>query len=93
MRYTVIWSPEALGKLADLWSGAADREAISRSAEAIERSLRDDPDRRGEDYYGDRLLVEVALAVAYRVIEEDGIADIFDVWSRSMTTRIPDSLR
>jgi len=82
MRFTVIWSPDALSKLADLWNGATDREAISRSAESIERALRDDPGRRGEDFYGDRLLVEEALAVAFRVLEGDRIADIFDVWSR-----------
>ena len=80
MLYTVVWSPEALDKLADLWTQADDREAISRAADVIERSLRNDPDRLGEEFYGDRLLVESPLAVGFRVIEEDRIADIFDVW-------------
>jgi plasmid stabilization system protein ParE len=82
MRYTVIWSPEALSKLADLWNKSTDREGISRSADAIERKLRDEPEQQGEDYYGDRLLVEYPLAVGFRVLVEDRIADIFDVWSR-----------
>jgi plasmid stabilization system protein ParE len=82
MRYTVIWSPEALTKLADLWTKSPDRGGISRSAAEIERVLRDDPERRGEEFYGDRLLVEGPLAVGFRVQVEDRIADIFDVWSR-----------
>ena len=82
MRYTVIWSPDALEKLASLWAKSSDRDGISRSAAAIERKLRDDPEQRGEDFYGDRLLVENPLAVGFRVRVEDRIADIFDVWSR-----------
>ncbi len=82
MRYTVIWSPEALAKLANLWSISADRNAVSRAAGEIERALRADPDRRGQEYYGDWLLVEHPLAVAYRIREGDRIADIFDVWSK-----------
>ena len=80
MRYTVIWSPEALGKLADLWAASDDRDAITRAAGRIERSLRDDPELRGLEYYGDFLVVDSPLAVGYRVIEDDRIADIFDVW-------------
>jgi hypothetical protein len=82
MRYTVVWSPEALNKLADLWMQSEDRDAVSRAASLIEGSLRNDPDQLGDEFYGDRLLVEAPLAVGFRVIAEDRIADIFDVWSQ-----------
>jgi plasmid stabilization system protein ParE len=82
MRYTVVWSPEALDKLAELWMQSEDRDAVSRAASLIEGSLRNDPDELGDEFYGDRLLVESPLAVGFRVIKEDRIADIFDVWSQ-----------
>ena len=82
MRYTVIWSPDALNKLAQLWTNSTDREAISRSTDAIERKLRDDPEEQGDDFYGDRLLIEFPIAVGFHVRVEDRIADIFDVWSQ-----------
>lgn len=81
MRFTAIWSPEALDRLADLWTQSADKAAITRAAYTIEGALRIDPDKCGEEFYGDRLYVEFPLAVAFRVRERDRIADIFDVWS------------
>jgi plasmid stabilization system protein ParE len=82
MRYTVVWSPEALDKLAEIWMKSEDRDAVSRASSLIEGSLRNDPDQLGDEFYGDRLLVEYPLAVGFRVIAEDRVADIFDVWSQ-----------
>ena len=46
MWYTVTWSPFAQDQLADLWLAAADRDALTRAAHEIDRTLRDDPDAR-----------------------------------------------
>jgi hypothetical protein len=39
-RYTVSWRPEVLADLADLWSAATDRPAITAAADQIDELWR-----------------------------------------------------
>jgi hypothetical protein len=44
MKYTVVWLPPALNRLADIWNRAGDRQAVSRAATGSTNSS--DPTRR-----------------------------------------------
>jgi plasmid stabilization system protein ParE len=48
MRYTVVWLPSAEEELANIWNGAADRQAVSRAANEIEILLRTSSQARAE---------------------------------------------
>ena len=43
MKYTVVWRPSALRRLAELWNAGPDRADISTAANAIDRILKHDP--------------------------------------------------
>jgi hypothetical protein len=80
MRFTVIWTAVALELLADLWISAPDREAVTEAVEEVDRWLSEDPESKGEEFYGDRLLVVSPVYVTYRVEEADRIVEIIDIW-------------
>ncbi len=80
MRYTVTWHPSAIEELARIWLTGDDREAITAAAHAIDQALALDPQKRGEDFYGDRLLVALPLAVTFTVREDDRIVQVLQVW-------------
>ena len=82
MRFTVTWHGSALAELADIWMRASDRQAVNDATLAIDRALAHDPETKGEEYYGDRLLVAVPLAVTYTVRRDDRIAEVLQVWHR-----------
>jgi plasmid stabilization system protein ParE len=79
MPYTVIWTPSAIDKLANVWVHAPDRQAVTAASHQIDRRLRTDPENEGEEFYGDRLLVEAPLAVIFTVHPDDRRADVIDV--------------
>ncbi len=66
MRFTVTWHPSAEEELAAIWLQAADREAVTQAAHVIDQLLSSDPLTQGEDFYGDRILVALPLAVTLR---------------------------
>jgi len=80
MRYTVIWTPDALDQLADVWLRATNRNAVTRAAYQIDQILRDDPDSKGVDFYGDRLLVVTPLQVIFVTRPDDRLAEVQQVW-------------
>jgi hypothetical protein len=61
MRYTLTWHPSAEQELANIWLNATDRQAITSAANSIDHLLEFDPLSRGEEFYGDRILVELPL--------------------------------
>jgi hypothetical protein len=71
MRYTVVWREAALQQLAQAWLAAPDREAINRTVDAIDAELLDDPDQKGDDYYGDRSVLFPLPWALYRVYPDD----------------------
>ncbi|WP_435010953.1 hypothetical protein P12x_002243 [Tundrisphaera lichenicola] len=82
MRFTVVWREIALGSLAELWSTSPNRRSVNEAVEAIDRLLRDDPDRQGDDFYGDRVLVISSIAFTFSVHEEDRTVEIIDLFSK-----------
>ena len=82
MRYAVIWLKSTLDTLAAFWISCADRNAVTSAVEEIDRLLGDDPGSRGEEYYGDRLLVATPFSVTFQVLEDDRVVEVLDVWHR-----------
>ena len=80
MRFTVTWHPAAEQELADIWLRCADRDEITRAAHTIDQLLASVPLSQGEEFYGDRILVVLPLAVTYTVSEPDRAVQILQVW-------------
>ena len=80
MRFTVIWSQDALDQLADLWTASTNRNAVTAAQHQVDQILRVDPDTQGVPFYGDRLLFVAPLHVAFSVNRMDMIVEVFDVW-------------
>ena len=82
MRFTVTWHPSAERELAEIWIAATDRQAITQAAHVIDQLLASDPLAQGEEFYGDRILVALPLAVTFAVNEQDRTVQILQVWHR-----------
>jgi hypothetical protein len=80
MKYTVVWNPTAINRLADIYNRAADRRAVSRAADRIDRILRFDAERKGRTFHGKRLLFEPPLAVTFLVRPYDCLVEVLQVW-------------
>jgi hypothetical protein len=74
MRWTVVWNVPVQQDLAEIWLNSTNREAIRAAADQIDKELTNDAHQKGEDFYGDRLLVISPLAVVYSVSNEDRLA-------------------
>jgi plasmid stabilization system protein ParE len=80
MTYTVAWTENAQSDLLRLWLESTNRALITRTADAIDPTLRIDPVLRGETYTAStRLLTIPPLLVLYRVVEEDRMVRILSI--------------
>jgi len=79
MIYTVVWLPDALDDLAAVWMQPTARKAVTAAAHRIDRTLRRDPDTKGQDYFGDRVLFEHPLAVTFAVYPDDRLVKVLQV--------------
>jgi hypothetical protein len=72
-RFTVVWSPAALRRLAELWvDNVAVRQEISDATDEIEAALADRPTSVGEPVTPiARLVVRPPVAILFRVVELD----------------------
>lgn len=83
MNFTVIWVQEAEDRLTKLWLAAADREAIARASDTIDRQLAVNPLGVGESRVSNfRVLFEGPLGVTYDTSEEDRRVKVWAVWLR-----------
>ena len=72
MRYKVRWLRHAKNDLADIWTRAADREAVTAASYQIDQRLANDPANEGESREGDvRVTFERPLRVQFLVKEAD----------------------
>ncbi|MBA4067140.1 MAG: hypothetical protein C0501_26230 [Isosphaera sp.] len=68
MTFTVVWLPIALTMLADLWTVATDRAAITAASHRLDQRLAADPLNEGESRDGDeRIAFEPPLQILFRV--------------------------
>lgn len=76
-RFTVVWRPETLADLADIWLDADDRESVTRAAAEIDLRLRDDPANQGtQAHEGLWNLNETPLRVLFTMIQADRVVEI-----------------
>ena len=81
MNYTVLWMPVAEQRLAAIWTSAADRNAVTQAAHAIDQALRTDPEQAGESRPDDvRILFERPLGVLFSVSADDRTVSVLSVW-------------
>jgi hypothetical protein len=78
-RYTVVWQDKAIQQLARIWNEATDRTAVTRASDRIDRELTADPDQKGSDYFGDRVLPAAPLWALYRVHTDDRRVEVREV--------------
>jgi hypothetical protein len=71
VKYQVDWAPDALQALADIWSRATNRNAVTAASHAIDQTLADDADAVGRavfdtvrEYHHPPLGVEFEVIVA-----------------------------
>jgi plasmid stabilization system protein ParE len=66
-----LWKGRAERQLAETWSNAADRRAVTAAANSIDRMLQTDPQTHGESRSGGRrVLVVPPLAIAFEIHEQ-----------------------
>jgi plasmid stabilization system protein ParE len=82
MKYTVVWRPTAEDELAEIWLHCPDRRAVTNAAHRLERALSGSPEIKGQEFHGDRLLVDDPLAVIFTVDPGDRKVQILSVWHR-----------
>jgi plasmid stabilization system protein ParE len=79
MRYTVVYLSPAEEKLADIWTHAGNRQAVTRAANQIDRLLKFSAERQGEEHPEGRRLVVEPLAVVFRVLPDDRLVQVIEV--------------
>jgi hypothetical protein len=80
IRYTVVWHVDAQNQLAEIWIRAADRQAVTQAADAVDAYLAIDASVKGVAVEGD--LYELAvppLRVLFGVSGPDRLVKIVDV--------------
>jgi hypothetical protein len=82
VRYTVTWNSTALNELAEIWLSAPDRDRVAQAAALVDRILSDDPQSKGDDFYGDRILVVGSIEITFKVLETDRIVRVGEVRGR-----------
>lgn len=81
MNYTVVWRPTAERALAQIWTSADDRQAITDAADLMDAMLRSAPGEVGESRVGDtRILTVMPLSVYYDVHDGDRLVVVWAVW-------------
>jgi len=78
MRYTVTWQPAQKQKLTRIWIDSPNRRAGATAANRIEKLLAASPSTEGDDFYGDRILVDLPLGVIHSISEPDRL--VIRVW-------------
>ena len=79
-RFTVVWSEPAQNRLATIWIGAPDRNAVTAAANAIDAALASDPADKGTPVHeGLRAITIPPLHVLFSVDEPDRLVRIVSV--------------
>ncbi len=81
MNFTVLWSPEAEGELAEVWLNAEDRQAIVAATATIDARLKSNPKCFGESRSGNARIAFVRpLGVDFEVLSDDRLVYDLSVW-------------
>jgi hypothetical protein len=81
MRYTVVYLRTARNQLANIWTVASDRAAVTAAANRFDRVLATDPHLVGESRSGaTRVLLEHPLGALFEVSQADRLATVVAIW-------------
>jgi hypothetical protein len=81
MTFTVVWLPEAEAGLAEIWTAADDKDAVSDAANYIDELLRINPASHGLKYIDStRCLLIAPLGILFDVNDADRRVRILTVW-------------
>ena len=83
MSYSVVWTVFALDQLAEVWTGATDRNAVTAASHRLDRLLGRDPRNQGEsrETDTDRTMFDSPLGVDFEIVEDDKKVRVLRVWS------------
>jgi hypothetical protein len=77
-----LWKPEAERRLATIWRRTTDRNAVSKAAHVIDKTLGMNPEAVGESREeGFRVLFEWPLGVMFAISPADRKALVAAVWT------------
>lgn len=79
MIFSVAYVQSAEDELTEAWLNASDRKSVEDASNLIDRLLRVDAHRRGQPFYGDRILVVAPLAVTFSVSIDDRMVKVLQV--------------
>jgi hypothetical protein len=79
MKWKVDSTSDADDELTTIYMNDVDKDGITLASARIERDLSIDPDKKGEDFYGDRIYEYGPLAVVYELRPDDRTVVIIQV--------------
>ena len=79
MIFTVVWLPNSENRLAEIWNGASDRQAVSDAADWLDRALRTDPLKKVTPVDALFFLRREPLIVLSEIHIDDRMVRIIDV--------------
>jgi hypothetical protein len=81
MNFTVVWTPSAEQKPADIWIASANRRAVTVASARIDAVLSRTPNSAGTPLFDTvSSLVIPPLGVEYDVIDADKLVYVLSVW-------------
>ena len=81
MNYVVDWLPAAQQQLAQIWTDASDKMAVTTAANAMDRELERDPFSLSESRAGARRIMVIApLAILFDVDQTQRSVNVRCVW-------------
>lgn len=80
MTFPIVWLPDALDRLTDIWTDAVDRKAVTVASNRIDLRLAGDPLNEGESRDADvRIAFEPPLQVLFRVLTTERVVQVLEV--------------
>ena len=80
MNYTVVWMPRAQAQLANVWTSAINRKAVTEATYRLEQRLAENPLDVGESREANRRIAfDPPLQVLFRVFAADMRVEVVSV--------------
>jgi hypothetical protein len=81
MKYMMIWTDAAVGKLTQAWIDSSDRNRLTSAVHEIELELAEDPEAIGRRTFDNvREYRYPPIGVEFEVVEADRIVYVLSVW-------------
>jgi hypothetical protein len=79
--FEVFWAAHALNQLADVWTRAADRAAVTDASYVIDSALARDPEHEGESREDpERVVFHAPLGVRYHIDSAAKLVTVIACW-------------